>query len=60
MLSTEECRKYLKDPNISDERLTAIRDWLYLHISTIVDNRIPLDDNKLGSNNGEKEESTNN
>lgn len=56
MLSIEECRKYLKDSNISDERIKVIKDWLYLHISTIVDTHIPLDDNNLGSNNGEKED----
>lgn len=29
MLSVEECRKYLGDPNLSDEQIIEIRDYLY-------------------------------
>lgn len=29
MLTLEECKKYLKEKDISDERITEIRDFLY-------------------------------
>jgi len=34
-LTLEECRKYLPDPNISDEQLLKIRDHLTVIINTV-------------------------
>lgn len=40
MLSVEECKKHLKDINLSDERIKDIRDYLYALSRETIKNNI--------------------
>ena len=40
MLDLETCKKYLKDKNMSDERIKVIRDFLYAISREIISNNI--------------------
>ena len=40
MLTLEECRKHLKDKEVSDERMEEIRAYLYALVEDIVVNNI--------------------
>ena len=40
MITTEECRKYLKDKNLSDARIEQVRDYLYALAKEIANKNI--------------------
>lgn len=40
MLTIDECKKYLTDYNLTDERIETIRDFLYAFCTEIVRNNI--------------------
>jgi len=40
MLTLEECKKYLKDKEVSDERMEEIRTYLYALVKDVVTKNI--------------------